>query len=58
MGRGPVMPRKPLGKSPTENAFTKREEVPPFLLLPAGRVGRSPVMGQGTGPLQVLRAAP
>ena len=45
MGRGPVMPRKPLGKSPTENAFTKREGVPPFLLLPAGRVRAEPGYG-------------
>ena len=57
-GAGPRYAAKPLGKSPTENAFTKREEVPPFLLLPAGRVGRSPVMGQGTGPLWGLGQGP
>ena len=38
--------------------FQKERVHFPFLRSWQGGFGRSPVMGQGTGPLQVLRAAP
>ena len=45
MGRGPVMPRKPLDKSPTDYAFPKRKGAFPFLALLAGRVRAEPGYG-------------
>lgn len=53
MGLGPVIPRKPLDKSPTDYAFLKRIGQCPSLRSQQGGVGRSPVMGQGTDPLRV-----
>ena len=44
-GRGPVMPRKPLDKSPTDYAFPKRKGAFPFLALLAGRVRAEPGYG-------------
>ena len=53
------MPRKSIDIRLTDNPIQeKRGNCTLFLLSGEDRFGRSPITGQGTSPLQVLRAAP
>ena len=53
------MPRKSIDRKLTDDPVQqKRGQLRPFLPSGEDGFGQSPILGQGTGPLRVLRAAP